>query len=133
MRGSRGCRFNAAVWLRGLPRRSPIRSSRGWRRGLRSPGCCRTVSRRHGWPIRRHARMLAQRKRPMRRLLAIALMSWLGACVAQAGQAKYPQTYNDPLVFGMTREDVARLIDAPLVYLSGARGSERYLVERMST
>ena len=69
----------------------------------------------------------------MRRLLAIALMSWLGACAAQAGQAKYPQTYNDPLVFGMTKEDVARLIDAPLIYLSGARGSERYLVERMST
>ena len=48
----------------------------------------------------------------MRRLLTIALMSGLGACAAQAGQAKYPQTYNDPLVFGMTKEDVARLIDA---------------------
>ena len=69
----------------------------------------------------------------MRRLLTIALMSWLAACVAQAGPSKYPQTYNDPLVFGMTKEDVARLINAPLIYLSGARGSERYLVERMST
>src|SRR5205807_8758224 len=81
---------------------------------------------------RRPPPMLAQGKRLMRPLLIFAFV-WLSACVAQAGQAKYPQTYNDPLVFGMTKEDVARLIDAPLIYLSGARGSERYLVERMST
>ena len=33
----------------------------------------------------------------------------------------------------MTRDDVARLVEAPLIYLSGSRGSERYMVERMST
>ena len=69
----------------------------------------------------------------MRRLLTIALMSGLGACAAQAGQAKYPQTYNDPLVFGMTKNEVEQLVEAPLIYLSGARGSERYLVERPAT
>ena len=53
--------------------------------------------------------------------------------MAQAGPARYPQTYNDPLVFGMTKEEVAQLVDVPLIYLSGARGSERYLIERMST
>jgi hypothetical protein len=41
--------------------------------------------------------------------------------------------YNDPLLFGMTRDEVARLVDAPLIYLSGRPGSERYMVERMST
>jgi hypothetical protein len=40
---------------------------------------------------------------------------------------------NDPLVFGMTRDDVARVVEAPLIYLSGPRGSERYLVERRAT
>lgn len=53
-----------------------------------------------------------------------------GACAAHAGQAGYPRTYNDPLVFGMTPEEVARVVEAPLIYLSGSRGSERYLVER---
>jgi hypothetical protein len=55
---------------------------------------------------------------------------WLGLASAQAG---YVGTYNDPLVFGMTRDDVARVVEAPLIYLSGPRGSERYLVERRAT
>lgn len=57
----------------------------------------------------------------------------LGACAAHGAQARYPHTYNDPLTFGMTKDEVSRLIAAPLIYLSGARGSERYLVERMSS
>ena len=69
----------------------------------------------------------------MTRLIAIACAWWLGACAAQAGEAGYPRTYNDPLVFGMTRDAVARVVDAPLIYLSGPRGSERYLVERPAT
>jgi len=69
----------------------------------------------------------------MQRLLIIASLCWLGACAAEAGQARYPQTYNDPLVFGMTKDDVARLVESPLIYLAGARGSERYLVERRAT
>jgi hypothetical protein len=47
-----------------------------------------------------------------------------------AAHAGYRDAYNDPLVFGMTRAQVERVVDAPLVYLSGARGSERFLVER---
>ena len=78
-------------------------------------------------------RMLAPGIRLMRRLLLIACLSWLGAFAAQAGDAGYPRTYNDPLVFGMTRDQVARVVDAPLIYLSGPRGSERYLVERRAT
>ena len=66
----------------------------------------------------------------MRLLLIIACVCLFGACAAHAGQRGYPATYNDPLVFGMTKKEVARLVDAPLIYLSGARGSERYLVER---
>ena len=69
----------------------------------------------------------------MARLIAIACGLWLGACAAHAGQTGYPRTYNDPLVFGMTRDQVARVVDAPLIYLSGPRGSERYLVERRAT
>jgi len=57
-------------------------------------------------------------------LIAAAL---LAAAPAQAG------SYNDPLAFGMTREQVEQLAQAPLIYLSGPRGSERYLIERLST
>jgi len=57
-------------------------------------------------------------------LIATAL---LAAAPAQAG------SYNDPFAFGMTREQVEQLAQAPLIYLSGPRGSERYLIERLST
>ena len=66
----------------------------------------------------------------MLRLTLIACIALFGVCAAQARQARYPHTYNDPFTFGMTKEEVARLVEAPLIYLSGARGSERYLVER---
>ncbi|TMJ01693.1 MAG: hypothetical protein E6G97_14710 [Alphaproteobacteria bacterium] len=66
----------------------------------------------------------------MRRLLPATFVSLLAACAAQAGPARYPQTYNDLFTFGMTQDEVARLVGAPLIYLSGARGSERYLVQR---
>jgi len=33
----------------------------------------------------------------------------------------------------MTRDEVARVAEAPLIYLSGPRGSERYLIERRAT
>jgi hypothetical protein len=42
-------------------------------------------------------------------------------------------SYNDPLLFGMTPDEVTRVVAAPLIYLSGPRGSERYMVERMAT
>jgi hypothetical protein len=61
----------------------------------------------------------------------IAICLWLaGAAAAQAG---YLAAYNDTLVFGMTRAQVEAVVQAPLVYLSGARGSERFLVDRGAT
>ena len=69
----------------------------------------------------------------MTRLIATACVCWLGACAAHAGEPTYPRTYNDPLVFGMSADQVARVVGAPLIYLSGRRGSERYLVERPAT
>jgi len=59
--------------------------------------------------------------------IIIFVIAALASTVAHAG---YRDAYNDPLVFGMTRAQVERVVDAPLVYLSGARGSERFLVER---
>ena len=58
----------------------------------------------------------------MRRLFIIASVWLIGICAAQAGPARYPQTYNDLFTFGMTHDEVAALVDAPLIYLSGARG-----------
>ena len=71
----------------------------------------------------------------MRRTTLIMIAAaWLaGAATAQAGSKGYKDAYNDPLVFGMTRAEVERVVGAPLVYLSGARGSERFLVERPAT
>jgi hypothetical protein len=69
---------------------------------------------------------------PMRRLILIAFLLVPG--VALAGSPQRPLgSYNDPFLFGMTPDEVARLVDAPLIYLSGPRGSERYMVERLST
>ncbi len=66
----------------------------------------------------------------MRRTLIILTFWLIGLAAAQAG---YKDAYNDPLVFGMTRAEVERVVGAPLVYLSGARGSERFLVARPAT
>jgi hypothetical protein len=59
-------------------------------------------------------------------LLAVALAD----PAAQAGSGAF---YNDPLVFGMSRQHVEQVVQAPLIYLSGPRGSERYLVQRPAT
>jgi hypothetical protein len=69
---------------------------------------------------------------PMRRLLLIAFLLIPGTVLAASPQRPLG-SYNDPLLFGMTPEEVARRVEAPLIYLSGPRGSERYMVERMST
>ena len=64
-------------------------------------------------------------------LIAFAL---LAALPAQAGYGgRNFGFYNDPLVFGMTKAQVARAVEAPLIYLSGPRDSERFLVERPAT
>ena len=67
----------------------------------------------------------------MRQLLLIVCLV-LGPGTALAGN-RYLGSYNDPLVFGMTPDEVARAVDVPLIYLSGPPGSERYLIERMAT
>jgi hypothetical protein len=69
---------------------------------------------------------------PMRLLILIALL--LMPSLARAEKILRPLgSYDDPLLFGMTPDEVARVVEAPLIYLSGPRGSERYMVERMST
>src|ERR1043165_2271636 len=68
---------------------------------------------------------------PLWVLILIALLLVPG--VAPAGGIQRPLgSYNDPLLFGMTRDEVERVFAAPLIYLSGPRGSERYMVERMA-
>jgi len=67
----------------------------------------------------------------MQRLIFIACLV-LAPGAGLAGEYRAP-TYNDPLAFGMTPDEVARVVDAPLIYLSGPRGSERYLIERMAS
>jgi hypothetical protein len=69
----------------------------------------------------------------MMRITVAILVSLMACTAAQAGSKAYKDAYNDPLVFGMTRAEVERVVGAPLVYLSGARGSERFLVERPAT
>ena len=67
------------------------------------------------------------------RLLLVAF-ALVAALPAQAGYGGLNfGFYNDPLVFGMTREQVERVVQAPLIYLSGPRDSERFLVERPAT
>src|SRR5689334_9060238 len=62
--------------------------------------------------------------------LAVAFGALPAAAPARAGSYGFT---NDPFVFGMTREQVESVVQAPLVYLSGPRGSERFIVERMSS
>jgi hypothetical protein len=61
----------------------------------------------------------------MRAILIACLSLLLAAPVVQAGE-------NDPLAFGMTKAEVEHVLRAPLIYLSGSRGSERYLVQERS-
>ena len=62
----------------------------------------------------------------MRRSIVIACIWWVAAC-ATAG------VRNDPLVFGMTPEEVERVLEAPLIYLNGKPGSERYMIQGRSS
>ena len=66
------------------------------------------------------------------RLILIALLLVPGIAFAANPQRPLGSS-NDPLLFGMTRDEVARLVEAPLIYLSGPRGSERYLVQRRAS
>jgi len=64
-------------------------------------------------------------------LIVLALLAVPAAQAASDGRNF--GFYNDPFVFGMTKHQVARIVAAPLIYLSGPRDSERYLVERPAT
>lgn len=69
--------------------------------------------------------------RTARRVVAALAFGTLAAAApARAGSDGFT---NDPLVFGMTPDQVERVVQAPLVYLSGRRGSERFIVERISS
>ena len=69
----------------------------------------------------------------MNRFCLIVVLALLGIQAVPAAQAGTSGFGNDPLVFGMSREDVEQVVQAPLVYLSGARGSERYIIRRPSS
>jgi hypothetical protein len=71
----------------------------------------------------------------MRRSILIACVWWLAVCGTQASAGAWfsRPVDNDPFVFGMTRDEVERIAEAPLVYLSGPRGSERYLIQRRAS
>jgi len=65
----------------------------------------------------------------------IAGVLWLAACSTQAGAGNWfsqPRD-NDLFVFGMTKDEVERIANAPLIHLSGSRGSERYLIARRAS
>ena len=64
-------------------------------------------------------------------LTALALL--IAAPAQAGGHNRNFGFYNDPLVFGMSKDQVARVVEAPLIYLSGPRDSERFLVERPAT
>ena len=60
----------------------------------------------------------------MRRTFVAVCVWWLGACATQGG------IFNDPLTFGMTKAEVAAVVQAPLIPFGGR---ERYRVERPAT
>jgi hypothetical protein len=79
-------------------------------------------------------RAAARTLRAMMRVLLIALGLLFVADAAHAQRPRWQDgAYNDTLVFGMTRDEVQQATQSPLVYLSGPRGSERYLIERRAT
>jgi hypothetical protein len=61
---------------------------------------------------------------PMRRSLALLSVCWLAVC------AERSNTW--PLAFGMTVEETAAALATPLIYVSGRRGSEIFLVQRLA-
>ena len=96
------------------------------------------------WPIGSHANLPSSGRvesfvrdshaagMPIRLLILIVLLLIPG--FARAEKIQRPLgSYNDPLLFGMTREQVEGVFGAPLIFLSGPRGSERYMVERMAS
>src|SRR3954454_1306749 len=94
------------------------------------------------WPIGSHANLPSSGRvesfvrdshaagMPIRLLILIVLLLIPG--FARAEKIQRPLgSYNDPLLFGMTREQVEGVFGAPLIYLSGPPASERYMDGRM--
>jgi hypothetical protein len=67
-------------------------------------------------------RSFRQDKR-MRLLIAIFFAGLLAACAAR------PYSF-ERLAFGMTKEETAAALGAPLTYVSGRRGAEVYAIEQ---
>jgi hypothetical protein len=63
----------------------------------------------------------------MRRYIVLACVWWIAACAAPTGSR------NDPLAFGMTKDEVESVLQSPLIYLKGPPGSERYMVQARSS
>jgi hypothetical protein len=57
----------------------------------------------------------------------------LAACLWLSAVGCAPAFENDPLAFGMTKDEVEHVLRSPLIYLSGRHGSERYLVQQRSS
>ncbi len=57
----------------------------------------------------------------MRRMIASTCLWWTLACAT---------SNTSPLAFGMTKDDAAAALRAPLAYVSGRRGSEIYIALR---
>ena len=62
----------------------------------------------------------------MRRVIALLCVWWIATCAA-------PPSRNDPLAFGMSRDEVESVLQSPLIYLKGPPGSERYMVQARSS
>jgi hypothetical protein len=57
----------------------------------------------------------------MRRIIASVCLWWTLACAASS---------TSPLAFGMTKDEAAAALGAPLAYVAGGRGSETYIALR---
>ena len=69
----------------------------------------------------------------MRRSIVIACVWWFAACAAPAAHAGDHGFSNDPLVFGMSKDEVENVLQSPLIYLRGRPGSERYMAQMRSS
>jgi hypothetical protein len=59
----------------------------------------------------------------MRRLISVLCIGWIAACGGR------PYSF-ERLAFGMTKDEVAAVLGAPLSYLSGRPGAEVFIVQQ---
>jgi outer membrane protein assembly factor BamE (lipoprotein component of BamABCDE complex) len=58
----------------------------------------------------------------MRRFIVLTCVCWFAMCMVRENNIA-------PLAFGMTPDDVAAVLGAPLAHVSGRRGSELYVAQ----